>query len=418
MKTLKQLITESVNEYLREIEEAGNENAVIEKMKSCEEAIAVRERKIKMDGIEEAMHDMIDPKKIKELQKEVKVIEKTLKKYQKQLEKLKSKNKHVGAEDTEDSTEEPEEIIDEGMEEDVNEYGLEHDPNQIRDKDKDGDIDVEDSLVNEVLTPEEEEELDRIEDEIRYKANSNSVSFNSKMKERYEELKAKQNQMPAPPEELNIDINESFLYMQKLAGLITEGQYQAKKKVLNRKKSIAEGMDENLVVTYIKNKADYPEKGLADGFHEYEGKTVKYIVGYDENDEYDEIGYIYAKNNDIKSYSDDELDNAFMISLAEGQYQAKKKVLNRKKSIAEGVDEKDFDALMDAVDEYYEPNTPEHKKLSNAVEKALDNGEIDTMDFSDSPSSPYNTVARIAKEMEKMDKSLNESFLYRAKLKK
>jgi hypothetical protein len=89
-------------------------NAVVEKMERCEEAIAVRERKINKEGIEEAMHDMIDPKKIKELQKEVKVIEKTLKKYQKQLEKLKSKNKHVGAEDTEDSTEEKEEIIDEG----------------------------------------------------------------------------------------------------------------------------------------------------------------------------------------------------------------------------------------------------------------------------------------------------------------
>jgi hypothetical protein len=202
MKTLKQLITESVNEYLREIEEAGNENAVAEKMRKCEEAIALRERKIKMDGIEEAMHDMIDPKKIKELQKEIKVIEKTLKKYQKQLEKLKLKNKPVSTEDTE----EPEEIIDENME------------------------GVKDDSLMEVLTPEEEEELDRIEDEIRYKANSNSVSFNSRMKERYEELKAKQNQMPAPPEELNIDINESFLYMQKLAGLITEGQYRAKLK--------------------------------------------------------------------------------------------------------------------------------------------------------------------------------------------
>jgi Spy/CpxP family protein refolding chaperone len=154
------------------------------------------------------MHDMIDPKKIKELQKEVKVIEKTLKKYQKQLEKLKSKNKHVGAEDTEDSTEEKEEIIDENME------------------DMDG---VEDPLM-EVLTPEEEKELNDIEDEIRYKANSNRVSFNSRMQERYKELKDKQNQMPAPPEKLNIDINESFLYMQKLAGLITEGQYRAKSK--------------------------------------------------------------------------------------------------------------------------------------------------------------------------------------------
>ena len=231
MKTLKQLITESVNEYLREIEEAGNVESMEAKIGRCEEAIAVRESKINKEGIEEAMHDMIDPKKIKELQKEVKIIEKTLKKYQKQLEKLKSKNKHVGAEDTEDSTEEPEEIIDEGMEEDVNEYGLEHDPNQIGDKDKDGDIDVEDSLVNEVLTPEEEKELIEIEEYIRYEGNSQGAGpGNKKIGERYEELKAKQNQMPAPPEELNIDINESFLYMQKLAGLITESQYQARKK--------------------------------------------------------------------------------------------------------------------------------------------------------------------------------------------
>ena len=81
MKTLKQLITESVNEYLREIEEAGNNEAIKRKMAKCEEAIALRERKINKEGIEEAMHDMIDPKKIKELQKEVKVIEKTLKKH-------------------------------------------------------------------------------------------------------------------------------------------------------------------------------------------------------------------------------------------------------------------------------------------------------------------------------------------------
>lgn len=149
MKTLKQLITESVNEYLREIEEAGNNEAIERKMAKCEEAIALREKKIKMEGLEEAMHDMIDPKKIKELQKEVKVIEKTLKKYQKQLEKLKSKNKHVGAEDAEDFTEEKEEII----------------------------------------------------DEVSLGENDN-----------YEER------------------NESFLYMQKLAGIITEGQYQTKKK--------------------------------------------------------------------------------------------------------------------------------------------------------------------------------------------
>ena len=175
MKTLKQLITESVNEYLREIEEAGNVNSMLEKMKSCEEAIAVRERKINKEGIEEAMHDMIDPKKIKELQKEVKVIEKTLKKYQKQLEKLKSKNKHVGAEDTEDSTEEPEEIIDENMEDMEYNMGM-NDDEEMEDPEQRGDlliavenlIDVATHLTDEIraiawqhpLTPQQIEEQD------------------------------------------------------------------------------------------------------------------------------------------------------------------------------------------------------------------------------------------------------------------
>jgi malate/lactate dehydrogenase len=43
--------------------------------------------KLTMDGIEEAMHDMIDPKKIKELQKEVKVIEKNIEKISKTIRK-------------------------------------------------------------------------------------------------------------------------------------------------------------------------------------------------------------------------------------------------------------------------------------------------------------------------------------------
>ena len=194
MKTLKQLITESVNEYLREIEEAGNVNSMLEKIEKCKEAIAVRESKINKEGIEEAMHDMIDPKKIKELQKEVKVIEKTLKKYQKQLEKLKSKNKHVGAEDTEDSTEEPEEIIDENMEDMEYNMGMKDNMGMNDDEERydadgnqtdDGSYDADGNLVD------PEREIERAE-------------YNR--------------------------VDESFLYMQKLAGLITEGQYRAKSK--------------------------------------------------------------------------------------------------------------------------------------------------------------------------------------------
>lgn len=204
MKTLKQLITESVNEYLREIEEAGNENAVVEKMHKCEEAIALRERKINKEGIEEAMHDMIDPKKIKELQKEVKVIEKTLKKYQKQLEKLKSKNKHVGAEDDEDSTEEPEEIIDENVEDS---------PYKVKPEDR-----------KDLTMPG----MENFDEDLRYDEEGNEDK--NGMYDAGGKVVGDQGQSIVKAEYDNDPMNESFLHMQKLAGVITEAQYKAKSK--------------------------------------------------------------------------------------------------------------------------------------------------------------------------------------------
>jgi hypothetical protein len=61
----------------------------------------------------------------------------------------------------------------------------------------------------------------------------------------------------------------------------------------NLKKYLAEGkLTENvtdLVVTYYKDKDTYDEKGLADGFHTEDGKKVKYIVGYDDNDDINDI---------------------------------------------------------------------------------------------------------------------------------
>jgi len=73
----------------------------------------------------------------------------------------------------------------------------------------------------------------------------------------------------------------------------------------------------DLVVTYYKDKDNYDEKGLADGFHEEEGKKVKFIIGYDDMDEMDDIGYIYSKSGkDIETdYTEDDLDDAFMNSL-------------------------------------------------------------------------------------------------------
>lgn len=150
MKDLKQLIRESINDYIRGIDEAGENAALEAKMNATTEAIELREKKMKMEGLDEAYHDMLDKGKMKELSSEIKALKKSLAKYEKTLAKLKSKGEK--AEET------PEEIIDEI------------------------------SLGEE--STYEEESLE----------------------------------MP------NESLNESFLYMQKLAGLITEAQYQAKKK--------------------------------------------------------------------------------------------------------------------------------------------------------------------------------------------
>jgi hypothetical protein len=91
----------------------------------------------------------------------------------------------------------------------------------------------------------------------------------------------------------------------------------------NLKKFLTERkLNENvtdLVVTYYKDKDNYSEKGLADGFDIEKGKKVKYIVGYDDEDEMDDIGYIYSKSGaDIETdYTEDDLDDAFMNSLNE-----------------------------------------------------------------------------------------------------
>ena len=77
--------------------------------------------------------------------------------------------------------------------------------------------------------------------------------------------------------------------------------------------------------SYYENEEDdeyfYFEKGLADGFHQADGKKVKYIVGYFDTDNGDEdmdtIGYIYSKSGkDIETdYTEEDLDDAFQNSL-------------------------------------------------------------------------------------------------------
>jgi len=181
MKDLKQLIRESINEYIRGIDEAGENAALEAKMKATTEAIELREKKMKMEGLDEAYHDMLDKGKMKELSSEIKALKKSLAKYEKTLAKLKSKGEK--AEET------PEEIIDEIS------LGENH-----------GEDDEE----------ERYDEEGNVDPNGMYDAGANYIGDEGKSMDKAQYDKD--------------TMNESFLYMQKLAGVITEGQYQAKKK--------------------------------------------------------------------------------------------------------------------------------------------------------------------------------------------
>lgn len=176
MKDLKQLIRESINEYIRGIDEAGENAALEAKMKATTDAIELREKKMNMDGLDEAYHDMLDKGKMKELGSEVKALKKSLAKYEKQLAKLKSKG--------EKAEEKPEEIIDE-------------------------------ISLGENEGEERYDEEGNVDPNGMYDAGANYIGAADTAIDKAEYDKD--------------TMNESFLYMQKLAGVITEAQYKAKK---------------------------------------------------------------------------------------------------------------------------------------------------------------------------------------------
>ena len=117
-------------------------------------------------------------------------------------------------------------------------------------------------------------------------------------------------------------VNKEQLRMQMLAGIITEGQYKAK---LNEDIS---DLKVEWTPEYLENRKKdrnfYDEKGLTNDFQMRDGKKVKEIIGYyipedaknPSDEEFDIIGYIYSiSGKDIESYSEDELDDAFMNAL-------------------------------------------------------------------------------------------------------
>lgn len=111
---LKQLIRESINEYIKKIDEAGYIAGVKAKFDATQEAINKRKKMVELDGLDEDVQGMIDERKVKEVNNEIKALEKSLAKLQKQLDKLNAKSeKSSKVEDTEEKEIVDEVVIDE-----------------------------------------------------------------------------------------------------------------------------------------------------------------------------------------------------------------------------------------------------------------------------------------------------------------
>jgi len=168
---LRLLIKEAVAYNLKEIEEAAENAAMEAKLNAYNEAIEKVNKKIETAESLEEMKELVDDAKLNELKKHLKLLEKNKVKLEK-LQEKKNKKKVVTDEPVDDT-------VDEGSyyNEDMN-------------------------LGEENLSDEEKEELRK---------------------------KAEQNPSLALPEGT---LNESFLKMQKLAGVITEAQYNQKKRLI------------------------------------------------------------------------------------------------------------------------------------------------------------------------------------------
>jgi len=155
VEKLRSLIRESINEYIKTIDEAGTIAMYEAKKKACGDAIEARKKKIEMAESLEEMQGMFDENKINDLRKEIKTLEKQQDKYGKMLEKMNKGREVVTEEPTEEAP------VDET------------------------DITAEMDMDQNAIVPEMNKEE---------------------------------------------ALNESFLKMQKLAGVITETQYNQKKK--------------------------------------------------------------------------------------------------------------------------------------------------------------------------------------------
>lgn len=91
IERLRSLIKESIQEYIKEIDEAAETAAMEARIAKCDEAISTRETRLEnLRNLEEAA-DMLDEAKVKAMENEIKELKKAKAKFEKAKEKRTAK---------------------------------------------------------------------------------------------------------------------------------------------------------------------------------------------------------------------------------------------------------------------------------------------------------------------------------------
>lgn len=255
MKTteLRQLIKESIQEYIREIDAAGNRAALEAKIAKTQEAIDLRKKKLNMEGLDEAYHDMMDKGKMKEMTSEIKLLEKSIGKYKKMLEKMDAKDtpKMEEMQDTDEMEMDPasgpqlEEELRAGVYNDFTKW-KESFPEGTKFEQVDNYIIAKDTASKELGKWNPMSKTGMHVDDFQYKSLEERKKMTTTQKAKKEDIvkgmkksksfgksKEEKAKMYATATKLAMKENKQFLHMQKLAGLITETQYKEKMRMLN-----------------------------------------------------------------------------------------------------------------------------------------------------------------------------------------
>ena len=120
IKSLNEVKSFKMDDKLKEIHKQGDINTLEAKINAIEEEINTRNERINMIDENEDLAELVNPAKVRELQKEVKVLEKQKQKLQKIYEKLTGKNKKQVI----DEPQEVEEPTDENLEPEMEDESL------------------------------------------------------------------------------------------------------------------------------------------------------------------------------------------------------------------------------------------------------------------------------------------------------